>query len=421
MVPFWIVWGGEAVSQFGSSLVQFALVWYLTQRTHSATVLATGTLVAMLPQIVLGPYAGALVDRWNRKVTMIVSDGAIALATLGMAALFALGVVEVWHVYVILLLRAVGALFQYPAFTAATTMMVEKEQLSRVNGLNQALGGAMQIIAPPLGALLLSLVPMQGVLAIDILTAVVAITPVLFIVIPQPERSSPAEKSSAWQDMLDGFRFVWGITSMVLIVAMSTLLNLFFNPAFALSPLLVSEHFLGGAPQLAWLESAMGVGFVTGGVLLGVWGGFKKRVVTAMTALVAAGALTAAVGLVPSSGYWISVALFFLIGVSMPIANGSFMAFLQAVVPPERQGRVIALVVAGATAASPLGLLVAGPVAEAISVQGWYVLAGAVCGLTALAMFLVPQVMNMEADLGVAKSEEGAAPAEEAAGLATIN
>src|SRR5262245_19620871 len=165
---FWVLWGGQALSQFGSSLVQFALVWYLTQRTGSATVLATATLVALLPQVVHGPYAGALVDRWNRKAVMMVSDGVVAVATLGMAALFALGIVDVWHVYVIMLIRALGALFQFPAFTASTSLMVNKEQLGRINGLNQALQGLMQVIAPPLGALLLGIIPMQGVLAIDL-------------------------------------------------------------------------------------------------------------------------------------------------------------------------------------------------------------------------------------------------------------
>ncbi len=420
MVPFWIVWGGEAVSQFGSSLVQFALVWYLTQRTGSATVLATATLVALLPQVVFGPYAGALVDRWNRKAVMMVSDSAIALATLGMAVLYYFNVVEVWHVYLILALRAIGALFQFPAFTATTSMMVEKEQLSRINGLNQALAGLMLIIAPPLGALLLGLIPMQGVLAVDIVTALFAVTPLFFIALPQPDRDAQAAKSSAWGDMLDGFRFVWGWTGLVLLCLMAMLLNMLFNPAFALNPLLVKQHFNGGATQLAWIDSASGIGFVVGGVLLGVWGGFKRRVITALSFLVLAGVLTAGIGFVPANGLLVAIVLFFLISATLPIVNGSFLAMLQAVVPPDKQGRVFALVIALSAAASPLGLLVAGPVADAIRVQGWFIVAGVVCGVTALLMFFVRPVMHLEDKIAAQnEGDQALVPAAESAATAS--
>jgi MFS family permease len=159
MTPFFTVWTGQAVSLLGSQLVQFALVWWLTETTGSATVLAGATIVALLPQILFSPFAGALVDRWNRRAVMIVADTAIALATLLLAALFALGIVEVWHVFALTFIRSLGGAFHWPAMQASTTLMVPQKHFARVAGLNQTLFGATNVISPPVGALLLQVLP----------------------------------------------------------------------------------------------------------------------------------------------------------------------------------------------------------------------------------------------------------------------
>ncbi len=186
---FFTIWTGQAVSLFGSTLVQFALVWWLTKETGSATILATATLVALLPQIFLSPIAGALIDRWNRRRVLIIADGAIALFSLGLAVLFLLGKEQVWQIYVIMFIRSLGGAFHWPTMQASTSLMVPDSQLSRVAGLNQALQGAMSIVAPPLGALLLSALPMYGIILIDVVTACFAITPLFFIPIPQPVKT----------------------------------------------------------------------------------------------------------------------------------------------------------------------------------------------------------------------------------------
>jgi DHA3 family macrolide efflux protein-like MFS transporter len=218
---FFTIWTGQAFSLLGSALVQFALVWWLTRTTGSATVLATATLVALLPQVLLGPLAGALVDRWNRRLVMIVADTSIALATIGLALLFWSGDIQVWHVYVLMFIRSLAGAFHWPAMQASTSLMVPREHLSRIQGLNQMLQGGMNILAAPLGALLLEVLPMQGVLAIDVVTALLAVLPLLFIAVPQPQRSAEAQphasKPSVWQDLKAGFRYVWSWPGMVMI------------------------------------------------------------------------------------------------------------------------------------------------------------------------------------------------------------
>src|ERR1043165_7449634 len=187
---FFTIWTGQAFSLFGSQLVQFSLVWWLTQKSGSGTILALATLVGMLPQILLGPVAGALVDRWNRRLVMIFADGFIALFTLLLAWLFTTGHIQIWQVYLIMALRALGSAFHFPAMSASTPLLVPEEQLTRISGLNQTLQGLMALVAPPVGALLFSVFPTQNVLLIDIGTAMLAITPLLFLSIPQPARKT---------------------------------------------------------------------------------------------------------------------------------------------------------------------------------------------------------------------------------------
>jgi DHA3 family macrolide efflux protein-like MFS transporter len=398
MAPFFTIWTGQAISLLGSMLVQFALVWWLTASTGSARVLASATLVAMLPGIFVGPFAGALVDRWNRRGLMIVADGIIALATVGLAYLFAVGAVRVWHIYALLFIRATAGGFHWPAMRASTSLMVPERHLARVEGLNQALHGLMNIVAPPLGALLLSLLPLQAVLAIDVGTAALAIAPLFFIAIPQPQRrSSQAQsKTSLWQDVGEGLRYVWSWPGLLGVGVMATLINFLFNPAFALLPLLVTQHFGGQALELGWLESALGIGVVVGGLLLSAWGGFRRRILTSLMGLIGMGVGIMFIGLAPASAFWLALGAMFLAGFMNPIVNGPLFAVLQARVAPEMQGRVFTVIQSAATAMSPLSLAVAGPVADTLGVRVWYVAGGVVCALMGAAAFFVPAIVHLE-------------------------
>jgi MFS transporter, DHA3 family, macrolide efflux protein len=194
---FFTIWVGQAISLLGSQIVQFALIWWLTRTTGSATVLAMASLAGLLPQIILGPLAGALVDRWNRKITMMVADGLVALATLALVVLFFTGLVEIWHVFGLMFIRSIGGSFQWPAMQASTSLMVPKKHLARIQGMNQTLNGSMSIAAAPLGALFIELLPMQGVLAIDIGTATIAILSLFFFTIPQPVRETSGGQPAA--------------------------------------------------------------------------------------------------------------------------------------------------------------------------------------------------------------------------------
>jgi DHA3 family macrolide efflux protein-like MFS transporter len=402
---FFTVWGGQAFSLFGSALVQFALVWYLTKQTGSATILATATLVAMLPQIVLGPFVGALVDRWNRRLIMIVADGSIALATAVLIYLFATGQVQVWHIYLILMVRSLGQAFHFPAMQASTSLMVPEKQLTRISGANQTLQGVTNIVAPPTGALLLEVLPMQGILAIDILTALLAITPLLFIPIPQPVRSTQAQAAGSeemtggfMQDVREGLRYVASWPGLLAILIMATLINFLLTPTSALMPLLVTKHFGLDALQFGLMDSAWGFGVILGGLILSAWGGFKRKVVTSMIGIIGIGIGVTIVGLSPANMYWLAIAGMALSGIMNPIVNGPLFALIQSTVRPDMQGRVMSLVVSAATAMSPLSLMVAGPLSDAIGIQTWFWFGGVICLLIGIGAFFIPAIMNVESN-----------------------
>ena len=270
---FFTIWIGQSISLIGSMIVQFALVWWLTQTTGSATVLATATIVGLVPTILLGPLAGALVDRWNRRRVLIFADAAIALCTLVLVITSWAGVLATWQVFCALFLRALGGAFHWPAMQASTSLMVPRSMLSRLKGMDSALYGILRIAAPPAGAFLMWLMPLPAVLAVDIITAALAIGTLLLFKIPQPMRANAGEVITLrliWADVKVGMHYMVSWRGLVTIMLMGICINLLLSPFYTLLPFWVSKFFQGNAIQLGWIESASGIGIIVGGVVLSV-------------------------------------------------------------------------------------------------------------------------------------------------------
>jgi DHA3 family macrolide efflux protein-like MFS transporter len=403
--PFFTIWTGQAISLLGSQMVQFGLIWWLTKTTGSATVLTTATLVGMLPGVLLGPFVGALVDRWNRRKIMLFADGGIALVTLVLAYLFFMGWAQVWMVYLALFLRALGGGFHSPAMASSTSLMVPNKHLTRVQGLNSSLYNGLNIISAPMGALLLEALDVEGVLMTDVISALFAIIPLLFIAIPQPSVSQLSQKanlvSSVWEDFKKGLDYVRRWKGLVTLLSISLALNMIVGPAFSLLPLLVREHFGGGALQLGWFESAFGVGAVAGGLLLGVWGGFKKKIHTSLMGLVGLGLGLGLVGFAAEDMMVLAIGGNVIIGIMISLTNGPINALLQSSVDPAMQGRVFALVTSLATAMTPLGLILAGPLSDLISIQFWFILGCLVTSFFGIVGYFNKSLQGLEDGRGV--------------------
>jgi len=399
-LPMWI---GQAVSLLGSALVQFALVWYLTDQTGSATVLAMATLVALLPQVFLGPFSGAVVDRLNRKTVMIVSDLLVAVTTAGLMASFMLGSIQVWHIYLAMFLRSLFGTFQMPAMSASTTLMVPPEQYSRLGGVNQALYGVLNIVSPPLGAALLAAFAIDTVLMVDIVTAALAIGLLAFFVkVPQPKRADASQAITPRQVIADvryGLKYAYTWKGLFALLLMAALVNMVLSPAFSLLPLHVTQHFGRGLEEVALMDSAVGIGIVVGGVLLGVWGGFKRKMTTILIGWVGIGLSALAIGLIPASGFAFAVVMITIVGLSSALTNGPLGALMQAKVPPEMQGRVFTVMNSLSTGAMPLGMLMAGPLANALGTSAWFVIAGVTLLITGVIAYVMKEVYTLDDQL----------------------
>jgi DHA3 family macrolide efflux protein-like MFS transporter len=391
-----VIWVSQAFSLFGSAVVEFALAWYLTLKTGSATILATSMMVAILPPVILGPFIGTYVDRWDRKRTMILADISISAVTVVLAVLFWLDSVQIWQVFVAMGARSIGQTFHFPASQAAVTMIVPEKDLTRAAGLNQTMQGVITIAGPPAGAFLFGILPIQGVLAVDILTAIIAVVCLLPIKVPNPLRQTIQAGASVFKEMADSFRYLWNWKGLIILIAISAVISFFIMPAFTLLPIMVNQSLGGDVLKLGWLQAAFGVGIIGGGLILGVWKGFKKRVVTALCGVTISGLATFALGFTSLGLYLPGLASSFFIGFGLSFANGPLIAALQSMVIKDMQGRIFSLINSIGSAIVPVGLAVLGPVTDVIGVGPLYYICGIAIVLAGLVCFFIPAVMKLE-------------------------
>jgi DHA3 family macrolide efflux protein-like MFS transporter len=393
---FFTIWIGQQLSWIGSRAGGFALVWWLTRETGSAQVLATATLGIIVPMVVVSPIAGTYVDRWNRRLTILISDASIACVSLLLAYLFWSGQMQIWHVYLVIVARSVGGAFHGPAITASTTMLVPERHLARVAGLNQSMIGAIQVFGPVAGATLISIMPLHGVMLVDVGTAIFAILPLLFLRIPQPEAETMQKGERLVTSLRIALRFVWQKRGIFYISALAGFMNFVINPVFVLLPLLVTEHFQAGALELGWLQSASGAGLIAGGLVLSLWGGFKRKVVTMYIGGGLQGLALALLGVILSNLFIAAVATMGANGFLNSWYNGATAPVIQTVVPPDMQGRVFTLLSSLCQGVYPISLAILGPVVALIGLRTWYVGGGLLVFLVCTAALFVPSIAHLE-------------------------
>jgi DHA3 family macrolide efflux protein-like MFS transporter len=257
--------------------------------------------------------------------------------------------------------------------------------------------GVVNIVSPPLGALLINWLPLHGIMGIDVVSAAFAVLPLLFIDIPQPERPATATvKSSVWTEMREGLRYVWNWPGLRMMFFLPPLLKITLMPAISLIPILVTQHYGGGALELGWMNAIWGVGMVIGGLLLSAWGGFRRRIVTSLTGLTGVGVGALIVGLSSTTALDMGLGGMLIVGLMLALTDGPLMALLQTIVPQDKQGRVFAVVMSAANLATPVGMAIGGPISDTFGVHTLYILSGVTCIGTALIAFLTPTVMKIE-------------------------
>lgn len=385
---FWAIFCGQAASLIGSALTQFVLIWWITDTTGSVSALAFAGLVALLPQALLGPLGGTLADRYSRRFIMIAADLVSALCMLVLIALFLTARIELWHIYTMMFIRSAMQAFQQPAAAASTAMLVPESFLPRAAGLNQTLMGIMTIAAAPLGALAISVMPIGYALGIDVLTAVLGIVPLLVYAIPQ-NRVPKEQRGSLWSEFRQGVALVCNDPVLWRVYLMLTAVVLVLMPSFTLVPLLVKEHFGGGAPQVALIEGLGGVGMIAGGMIVTALAP-RRLLLWILWGFAVSCFAFALVALVPGDLFWLAIVFWVLSSVTFILGNAPLTVLIQTTVPNHLQGRALSLMATMMGLAAPVGLAIATPVGEAVGIRWLFVGMGILAGLVALAGFLSP-------------------------------
>ena len=365
MTAFTIVWIGQVVSLLGSAMTAFALTIWAFEETGQATVLALVAFFSFGPTVLLSPVAGALVDRWNRRLVMMLSDLAAGLSTIVVLILFATNQLEIWHLYVTGAFAGAFQAFQFPAYSAAVTMMLSKEQYARASGMLSLAQSASGVLAPVAAGALLGPVGIVGILLIDVVTFVTAVGTLLFVHIPQPEKTADGEESESnlLQQSVFGFRYIYRRPSLLALQTVFFFMN--FVAAFTLvllSPMILART---GNDELllGTVQSVGAIGGVAGGLVLSAWGGPRRRVHGVLLGMFGVSLL----GQIPlgiGRGLLLWGAGNFALNFMIPILNGSNQAIWQAKVAPDLQGRVFAVRRLIGQITFPLATLVAGPLAD---------------------------------------------------------
>lgn len=386
---------GQAISFISSGILQMAIIFYLVAKTNSAIILTAATLIGFLPQACLGPFAGAFVDRHSRKSVMIGADLIIAAAG-GILALVAFYMeLPVWSIMVVLLIRSAGTTFHSPAFSAATPMIVPKEELTKCAGYTQTMQAVSAIISPAAAAFLYAVWPLNAIILLDIVGAILACVTVAISSIPTPELCPETKRQQFLQDMKEGYVVLKQNRGLFALLWIGVIYMFFYMPISTLFPLICMSYFKGTPAHASAAEIAFAVGMLLGGVILSIWGGFKKRRYTIGLSVLLMGVSNMLSGLLPPDAFLVFVVCCTVMGISAPF-YGVQDAIFQETVKPEYLGRVFSLLTSAASLAMPFGLVISGPLAERLGVEKWFVICGIGIIIVALAVFLLPGLREID-------------------------
>ena len=421
MFGFTIVWLGQIISVIASSMSQFALTIFMYEKTGSATALGLMQFFFFVPFLLISPVAGVMVDRHNRKLMMMVSDLGAGLATLSILILQAFGILEYWHLYGTSIFYGLGMAFQWPAYSAAISTMIPKEQLGRANGMMSLIEAGPGVVGPLLAGSLLPVIKLTGILLFDVATFLFAIGALMVVHIPQPERTQAGAQASGGmlKEAAFGFKYIFDRPSLLGLQLIFFAGNLFAGIGFAvLAPMILSRSG-NNSLMFGSVESAGAIASVVGGVIMSAWGGFRRRVHGVLIGWIVGGIGSAIVGFAGGLPIWIAGMV--LGSILNPLVNGSNQAIWQAKVAPDLQGRVFSARMLIAWITNPISPIIGGTLADFVlepaaragtglpATFSWLVgtgpgsgmgllivICGIICAVIGLLGYFVPVIYNAE-------------------------
>ncbi|MDR2870883.1 MAG: MFS transporter [Deferribacteraceae bacterium] len=379
----------QSTSLFGSSLVQYAIFWHITLTTQSGVYATLYILFGVLPTFFLSPMGGVWADKYDRKRLIVISDGCIALATLGLAILLLTGYNNIWFMLATAGLRALGAAVQQPAINAMLPDMVPPDQLTRVNGINGTMQSVVNLASPMLSGALLSFMPINLIFFIDVSTATISIA-IMMLFFVSPVRKAPVNSGGYFSDLRMGLAYIAHNRYLRTFFIIYAVFMFVVAAPGMLSPLQVARTYGADAWRLMVIEVSFSAGMVVGGLIMSSWGGWKNRLTTMAVSTMAMGVLTFFLGV--GIGFWPYMALVVIIGIALPLQSTASTIFLQENVDSAYMGRVFGIMMMISSSFMPMGMLLMGPLADKIAIE-WLML------VTGIAIALLSLIFVLDKDL----------------------
>lgn len=393
---FAIIWTGQFLSILTSSIVNFAIVLWLSLETGSAEVLAFATMAALLPQSVLGLFTGIFIDRWKRKRVMIMADSFIAFCTLILAVLFYFDLAKISHIYVLLALRSVGSAFRMPAMQASVPLLAPKSELMRIAGINQVIQSVCNIAGPALAGLFITMMKMTNILLLDVAGAAFACLSLCFVFIPDPSHEERNSELHLWREAKEAIMEVRNQYGLSWLFLLSILATFVIMPVSVLFPLMTLNHFAGNAFQVSLVEVSWGGGALLAGALLGLKKYRWNEILLINGMYIALGLTFLFSGLLPVSGFiWFAV-LTALGGVCGSLYFATFTTVIQSRIDPGVMGRVFSFYMSFSMLPSMIGLLSTGFLADSIGLGNTFIISGGFLCLIGIISFFIPSLISLK-------------------------
>ena len=392
---FGIIWTGQLISTLSSYIVGYAVVFWLSIETKSAEVLAYATIASLLPQMLIGPFTGVFIDRWDRRRTMILADVFIAVCTLFMAFMFIKGDVKIPYVYLLLVMRSVGSAFHVPALQASIPLLAPESELMRISGINQVIQSVSVIAGPALAALMITFLNMTWVLMFDVAGALIAVISLLLVRIPNPPKKEDAPSPHVFRELKEGLREIYNHRGLLWLFIIIVLAHFFIMPVAVLFPLMTINHFNGGTWHMSIVEAAWGLGMLAGGALLGIKKIKISEIMIINSTFLVLGLTFLFSGLLPDTGFWFFAGLTLIGGITMAVYSASFMVVIQTTVEAAVMGRVFSIYGSLTLLPSMIGILQTGFIADSIGVSNAFIISGSAITILGFCAFFIPALRAM--------------------------
>ncbi|MEF9840210.1 MAG: MFS transporter [Lachnospiraceae bacterium] len=394
---FIIIWCGQAVSQFSSSILQFAIVWYLTDQTKSAVILSAAMFMGFLPQALLGPFVGVFIDRYNRKKIMIISDLFIAGVSL-LLVFFSRGtIIPIWLILIVLGLRSIGTAFHHPSLQAATPQLVPMDQLTKCAGYSQSLESISMILSPAIAAILYTVWSLQNIILLDVLGAAVAVAALCVSIVPSHLSGEQPARRKVIQEAKEGFHILRSNKGMMELVMIGALYTIALMPISALFPLMCMSYLGGTSVEASIAEIVFSVGFLIGSFILARWGGTKNKIYTIVGSYLLMSIALIISGLLSPNAFPLFAVMAGIMGISGPFYWGMYTPLLQQQFQKEHLGRVISLSGSIRLLAGPIGLGLSSVVSELFGVEKWFLVSGCLTIIAAVLCLSLSNIRKMDA------------------------